>query len=175
MLRLEFQATRASSWYADAEDSFINWEHTRLSPFLFVHQLHVHPRQIISLHVHCQYLSSIRLNIYKLYNCYQALMILAEGCLNCFKKHTKITLIRHTEMTLYQHCWQASFVMLIYRPNIYWLVISDLLNVRPKKNTKKWNFCFLTPCRWFCWHHELSADGVVSILTILLATHNFEI
>lgn len=119
MLRLEFQATRASSWYADAENSFINWEHTIGSPPSFFHQLHVHPRQIISLHDHCQYLSSIRLNIYKLYNCYQALMILAEGCLNWIKE----PLIQHTEMTLYQHCWLAIFVMLIWRPNIYWLVI----------------------------------------------------
>lgn len=170
MLRLEFQATRASSWYADAENSFINWEHTIGSPPSFFHQLHVHPRQIITLHVHCQYLSSIRLNIYKLYNCYQALMILAEGCLNWIKE----PLIQHTEMTLYQHCWLAIFVMLIWRPNIYWLVISDLLDV--KKNTQKWNS--LVPHGDGFAHHEWSANGFW-ILTILLAntsaTHNFEI
>lgn len=141
MLRLEFQATRASSWYADAEDSFINWEHTRVSPLLFVHQLHVHPRQIISLHVHCQYLSSIRLNIYKLYNCYQALMILAEGCLNWFMEHTKNDFDPAHRNDPVPTLLTSQFCHV----DIEAKLISDLLNVRPKEKTKKWNFCFLTP------------------------------
>lgn len=86
----------------------------------------------------------------------------------------KMTLIQLTEMTLYQHCWLAIFVMLIWRPNIYWLVISDLLDV--KKNTQKWNS--LVPHDDGFAHHEWGANEVW-ILTILQAntsaTHNFEI
>lgn len=170
MLRLEFQATRASSWYADAENSFINWEHTIGSPPSFFHQLHVHPRQIISLHVHCQYLSSIRLNIYKLYNCYQALMILAEGCLNWIKE----PLIQHTEMTLYQHCWLAIFVMLIWRQYIL------TSNFWPagcyEKYTKMeffgsswWRFrSSWVKCKW-------SLNTITILQANTSATHNFEI
>lgn len=51
MLRLEFQATRASSWYADAENSFINWEHTIGSPpsFFFINYMCILDKSLVCM------------------------------------------------------------------------------------------------------------------------------